>query len=438
MAASPRAVVAACVALAALTLLVSDQPAYDPTAWLIWGRELSQGTLAMEGGPSWKPLPVLFTFAFAFAGDEVAPLLWLVVARAGGFLAVALCFRVAVRIGGRAACGWLAAGGLLLATDFLFNVLRGDSEGLLILLALGAVDLHLSDRRRAALLAGIVAGLIRPEVWIVLAGYGLWLLARDRRPATLALAFGGAATLLAAWFVPDYVATGDLLRGAGRAQNPVAGSPGQSAFPFGLTFVYASIMLAWPLYAGAVWAVRARRGAVRGIAAAATTLMVTVAVLAEFGFTGNIRYVALPAALIAVLGGVGLPAAAAAARARFGPRGRGVLTLAAGLAVCVCVGIVAYGGARLTREEYAFGSRLDAAIAAAGGEDAIRACGQVSTTRFARQALAYRLELPPAAVWTTAARPGVALIRAGEEHPNAAALPVVARLETWTLRRACP
>lgn len=428
--------VAACLALAALTLLISDQPAYDPTAWLIWGRELSEGTLSMEGGPSWKPLPVVFTFGFAFAGDDAAPLLWLLAARASGFLAVALCFKVAARIGGRAA-GWLAAGGLVLATDFLFNVLRGDSEGLLIALALGAIDLHLGGRRRAALAVGIVAGLIRPEVWIPLAGYGVWLVARDRRPATVGLAFGGAAGLLAAWFVPDYLATGDWLRGANRAQNPVAGSPGQSAFPFGLTFAYASIMLAWPFYAGAVWAVRKRPGPVRGIAAAATALMVTVGLLAELGFTGNIRYVALPAALVAVLGGVGLPGVAAAARERFGPRVFAVTSLAAAFAVCVCVGIVGYGGVRLTREEYVFGSRLDAVIAAAGGEEAIRACGQISTTRFERQALAYRLELPPGEVWTTAERPGIALIRGEREHPNASALPVVTRLPDWTLRRAC-
>lgn len=429
---------AVCAGLAALSLPALGEPAYDPTAWLIWGRELSQGTLSMIGGPSWKPLPVGFTFLLAFAGDEAAPLLWLCLARATGFLAIYLAYRVVRSLGGDRAAGLLAAGGLALATDYLFNVVRGDSEGLLIAAALGAIELHLRGRRLAALALGIVAGLIRPEVWIALAGYGLWLMWRDRRPSTFALAFGGAAFLLAAWLVPDRLSTGEWFRGAERAQNPVPGSPGASAFPFGLTFVYGSIALAWPLYAGAVVAVRGRRPEVLGIAAMATALMVTVAVLAEFGFTGNIRYVALPAALVAVLGGLGLPAFAAAVRARLGTAGQRAVAGLAAVAVLVSCGIVVYGATRLAREERIFGTQFDAAIAAAGGEAAIRACGQVSTTAFERQALAYRLELPSRDVWTHAEHPGIALIRDGRELPNAAALPLAADLPGWTLRRACP
>lgn len=414
--------VAASVALAALTLLALDQNAYDPTAWLIWGRELSEGTLDMTGGPSWKPLPVAFTTLFAFAGDDVAPLLWLVVARASGFLAVVMAFVVARRLGGRTA-GLIAAAGLLLATDFLFNVLRGDSEGMLVALSLLAVELHLRGRTRAALIAGLAAGLLRPEVWLVLAGHVV-LTRRHLVTATL-----GAAVLLAAWFVPDYLAEGEWLRGAERAQNPVEGSPGASAFPFGMTFVYASIMLTWPLYAGAAWlAWRDRRTVVRAMFAAATVMMVAVAVLAELGFTGNIRYVTLPASLVCVLGAVGLMRLP---RPRLG-------TALAGVGVAVSLGIVVHGGVRLVREELTLGARLDAAVEAAGGEDAIRSCGQVATTAFERQALAYRLELPSVAVATTAERPGIALVREGRDAPGADALPVIARVEDWTVRRYCP
>lgn len=413
--------VGTCLALAALSLLVLDQNDYDPTAWLIWGRQLSEGTLDMTGGPSWKPLPVAFTFVFAFAGDEVAPLLWLVVARASGFGAVVLAFVVARRLGGRSA-GWIAAAGLLLATDFLFNVMRGDSEGLLVALSLLAIELHLRGHTRAALLAGLGAGLLRPEVWLVLAG----LVAVTRRH--LVLATGGALVLLAAWFLPDYLAEGEWLRGAERAQNPVEGSPGASAFPFGMTFVYASIMLTWPLYAGALWLVwRDRRTVVRAIAAAATVMMVAVAVLAELGFTGNIRYVTLPAALVCVLGAVGVVGL---------PRPRPAVALAVA-GVAVSFGIVVHGAVRLAREEVAFGAQLDAAVEAAGGERAIRSCGQVATSPFERQALAYRLELPPAEVWTHAERPGIALIREGTETPGAEVLPVTARVDGWTVRRYC-
>ena len=40
-----------CFAVAALSLLVFDEPTYDPTAWLIWGRQIAHGTLDTVAGP---------------------------------------------------------------------------------------------------------------------------------------------------------------------------------------------------------------------------------------------------------------------------------------------------------------------------------------------------------------------------------------------------
>src|SRR4051794_4075403 len=81
-----------CVAVSAASLLMQRTTAFDPTAWLIWGRQVADGTLHTLGGPSWKPLPVAFTALFAPAGDTVAPWLWLVVARTGGLVALVLTF----------------------------------------------------------------------------------------------------------------------------------------------------------------------------------------------------------------------------------------------------------------------------------------------------------------------------------------------------------
>jgi hypothetical protein len=72
--------VAACVLIAALTLLLPSAPTYDPWAWIIWGREIAHLDLVTTGGPSWKPLPVAFTTIFSFFGSW-SPDLWLVVAR---------------------------------------------------------------------------------------------------------------------------------------------------------------------------------------------------------------------------------------------------------------------------------------------------------------------------------------------------------------------
>ena len=54
-------------------------PTYDPWAWIIWGREITHLDLNTVSGPSWKPLPVLFTTPFALFGDDAAPALWLLI-----------------------------------------------------------------------------------------------------------------------------------------------------------------------------------------------------------------------------------------------------------------------------------------------------------------------------------------------------------------------
>ena len=150
--------------LAALAHYLPAGPTYDPWAWIIWGREITEWDLDTRTGPSWKPLPVLFTTPFALAGDEAAPELWLVIAQAGGLLAFAFTYRLAARLAGWPA-GIVAAGGLFLADEFIRNFARGNSEGLLVGLCLWAVERHLDGRRRDAFLFGVAAGLLRPELW---------------------------------------------------------------------------------------------------------------------------------------------------------------------------------------------------------------------------------------------------------------------------------
>ena len=82
--------IVACVVLAIVSVFVlPSTPSYDPWAWIVWGREIGSGafTFATNGGPSWKPLPVVFTTVFGLFGGA-APKLWLIAARAGGLLAL--------------------------------------------------------------------------------------------------------------------------------------------------------------------------------------------------------------------------------------------------------------------------------------------------------------------------------------------------------------
>ena len=133
--------------------------------------------------------------------------------------------------------------------------------------------------------------------------YGLWLLWQRRDPRTAVIVLGGGAAVAAAWFVPEYIGSGDLFRGASRAREPVAGSPGASDNPFLNTFTNSAQALTYATYAGAVagaGAWRCRR-VVAFPAGSRRCTWSSSALLASSGFTGNLRYVALPMALLCVL-----------------------------------------------------------------------------------------------------------------------------------------
>jgi hypothetical protein len=404
-----RLVVLACFALAALSLLGPSTPTYDPWAWILWGREVVHLDLVTTDGPSWKPLPIFFTAPFSLLGDDAAPQLWILVARAGGILAVVMAFRLAARLAGPAA-GAIAAAALLVSDEFIRNFARGNSEGLLVALCLWAIERHLDGRRRDAFLLGFAAGLLRPEVWPFWGLYGLWLLAGawgDRVPwRTLALVGGTAVLTLVLWFLPEYLGSGSALRAAERARQPNPDSAAFAAFPFGEVFKRSASILTVPVYLGAAIAVlrawRVRRtdssaGVVLALAVISTLLMIGVALMTEGGFAGNLRYVALPAAMVCILAGAGWVWTARAARARWG----------GGAAVAVAVAVAALfapfavadvreletGRELFVREADLYGANLEAVIAKAGGEDAVKACGTVITGPFQTQAVAWYLHL---------------------------------------------
>ena len=130
-----------CFALAGLTLFLPSTPTYDPWAWIMWGREIAHLDLVTTGGPSWKPLPVVFTTFFSFLGSDLAPYLWLWVARAGGMFALVMAFRLTRRLTGGGVAGAIAGvtacAFLLTSYQFARDAALGNSEPLLAALALG-------------------------------------------------------------------------------------------------------------------------------------------------------------------------------------------------------------------------------------------------------------------------------------------------------------
>ncbi len=442
-----------CVALAALSLLTQSGPTYDPWAWIIWGREITQLDLVTTGGPSWKPLPVLFTTPFALAGDDAAPGLWLVVARAGGLLAFVMAYRLGARLAGPVA-GIVAAGSLVLADAFIRNFVRGNSEGLLVAFVLWAVERHLDGRRTQAFLLGFAAALLRPEVWPFWGLYGLWLVwqARGAGPPwrEAVVVFGSGALAIVVWFLPEYLGSGDWLRAAARARDPDPNSAAFADSPFVEVFVRSATILSGPVYVGAAFAtgaaavawVQHRRGGLRlALAAMSTILMVAVALMTEGGFAGNLRYVALPAALVCVLAGAGWVELVRGARGRWGARGAAIVIV---LAVAAWAPFVASDWSTLRThwglvedEAEFYGPNLRAAIDKAGGEEQVKACGRVFAGRFQVPAVAWYLHLHARDVDILPFGPGTTFAQGHSALADDPRYPEVTKTRRWIVGSSC-
>lgn len=408
------------LALTTLTFVAPASPTYDPWAWIIWGREIVHLDLSTIDGPSWKPLPVLLTTPFALFGS-LAPDMWLFVARAGAITGVFFVFRLARRFGGVPA-GVAAAAAYTLEQWTVRNAAMGNSEGMLVALALAAIDRHLDGRYRTAFVLALGAALLRPEVWPFFGLYGLWLL--WRRPECRRLVAMAYAALPALWLLPEWFGSGDLLRAAHRAQNPRANSPAFADNPIHAVLEQFHSMLTPVVWAGlaalvpaVVIAVLLRRTpsrrdvvAVGGLLVAAALWVLEVAVMTSDGFSGNIRYLVMPAAVICVLAGIG---AAWLARALLGGRAIRERRVAIGVAVAAAVvfGAPSAHGIPTDIEAVTYQARLNDAlpglIARAGGAARLRACGGVYTGPFQVPVVAWNLRLHTTDVKLDPQRPAV-------------------------------
>ncbi|HEX5618131.1 MAG TPA: hypothetical protein VFX51_06910 [Solirubrobacteraceae bacterium] len=434
-----------CLAVAAVSLTIPSAPTYDSWAWLVWGREILHLDLVTLDGPSWKPLPVLFTTPFALFGDDGAPALWLVVSRAGGLLAFAMVFRLGTRLAGPWA-GAIATVALLLSDAFLFNIARGTTEGMLVAAVLWGIERHLDGHREQAFLLGFAAALLRPEVWPFWGLYGLWLLyeAWDGRPPwrEIALVFGLGVLTLALWLVPEYLGSGDWLRAAERAREPNPGAATFAKSPFFEVFRRSGALLSLPVFAGAfvatAIAVLRRDRLQLALAATATLLTVGVALMTEGGFAGNLRYLALPTALVCVLAGAGWVEVVRGAR-RWAPL----------VAVALAVWSIPYvsDDIQSLKEDRAqtmfwsnfYGPHLKTAIAAAGGEEKLKACGRVFSGPFQVPALAWRLHMHTSQVEIYIFGRGTALSMGGTHLAADPRYPVYSKSKTtdWVAGSSC-
>ncbi len=300
------AVALGCLAVAALSLLLPFSLAYDPWAWLVWGREVIHLGLDTRHGPSWKPLPVAFTTLFGLV-PAAAPVLWAVVARAGLLGAVALGARLARRLAGGGAPGALAAVLAVLGLLFMGGLPRvvfdNSSEGLALLGLLAMFDRLWAGRPRLALACGCFAGLVRPEVWLLLAILGVAMIREDRRHLRYVALLGGLT--LVAWIVPDWIGSHDILRAVHRASARDPGTYSRRSDPTGaalddIRHILLPATLAGILAAAVLGGRRLRRLLLAGV-----LVLAVVVIGVARGEAGNSRYLLTGAGVGAVVGGAG-------------------------------------------------------------------------------------------------------------------------------------
>ena len=301
------------IALAAVSLLRPYALAFDPAAWLVWGRETGRLTLDTTSGPSWKPFPVLFTTPFALLGTSVASALWLVVARAGGLLALAGAFVLGERLAGRWA-GIAAAVAIALSPWWAYNTALGNSEGLLAAAVVWAVIAQLGDHPRAALACATAAALMRPEAWPFLILYGAWVWRTDRRAVIVA-----AIVVPLLWFGPDVVGAGGALGASHNALgDPSPGSAKLASIPALAVLSDTKTVLTLPAVILALIGAALAGPLARRILLGAVAWVAIVAAMTVAGYAGNPRYLVAAAALGAVLAGAGAVRAGGLVAARLG------------------------------------------------------------------------------------------------------------------------
>jgi hypothetical protein len=409
--------IAVCLALAGLSLLLPSELSYDPWAWLVWGRELAHFGLDTTGGPSWKPLPVAFTTVVARLEelDEGLPAaLWMVVARAGALLAMALAFRLAFRLAGGGFSGVLggavAAVALCLMPDGLQFVAHGSEAPMAVAFMLWAVDRQLDGRHGHVVLLGTLACLLRPELFPFLALYGAW--AWKAQPHLRAPLAGVVVLMPLAWVVPEWLGSGNPLDGGEQARSEPVWSLSHAEQPWlrALERVHNHAGLSVELLAlvAVATALVRRRWAVVVLAAAALAEVALFLLMTEAGFSGNPRYVLPALAVGAVLAGVGAAGLvqAGANVAALLPRPRGLVPrLAGGLAAAAAIALL--GGpfvdertGQLRREARQVELRMQVhrdlarAVREVGGAQSIDALGTATANRALHSRLAWELGVP--------------------------------------------
>jgi hypothetical protein len=292
-----------------------------------------------------------------------------------------------------------------------------------------------------------LAGLVRPEVWPFLGAYALCLWLADRGTLPVIAAALGAIPLL--WFGGAQWGSGDAFQPQHVVLVPGRPTPGAltqghglrafSVFfkmlpPAVILLAVLAVVLSFPPPSPARWPV--------AFAGATAVVWVTIiAVMVERGFTVIPRYLFLPAALVAILAGIGM---ARGIELVAGSRRRAAVAIAAAAAVVLSVHelLLLRDDARAVSSQAERDRVLEDAVALAGGAEAVRACGAVVTAWFEKSALAWELglDLPDVTAREIPGRPQITFAYRGPGTDAAPRIPPGARVvetESWQVVANC-
>ncbi len=203
----------------------AGQVNYDSLYALVWGRSLAHGHAPDYGAgvvpPTPHPLSTLAGALLAPFGTDADLAL-----RGVAFLALGAIGVLAFAVGRRwlgTACGVVAAVLVLTRDTILFYGGLAYFDLLFVALVLGALAIETRRPRAGAPVLALlgIAGLWRPEAWVLAGAYGLYLALSPgagsvgRRAAWLA----AAAAAPVAWLAFDLVVAGDPLYSLGYTQN---------------------------------------------------------------------------------------------------------------------------------------------------------------------------------------------------------------------------
>ncbi|MEJ7892164.1 MAG: hypothetical protein WKF94_05950 [Solirubrobacteraceae bacterium] len=290
---------------------------YDARYALIWARDVTRGvTPDFEApfAPTPHPLSTLWSvLALPFGQGGEAVIVWLTL------LAFGLLVYLTYRLGAELFSPWagaVAAVVILTRPAMVRDTLLGYQDIPFAALVVFAALLEARRPRRGAPVLAVLAlaGLLRPEAWVLAGLYWLYLLPRSANADRLKLALIVAAAPVL-WAVVDYVVTGDALHSlhgtselaeTNDRRRDIEDAPYWTAKYFGFT-LREPLAVAIPIGFALAWRQRARFGRPALLALSVVTAMTAVFMIGPlFGLPLIGRYVRTPSVFLALFAGLAL------------------------------------------------------------------------------------------------------------------------------------